>query len=175
MSLASRERRIAWVRGISLFLASALLAINFGMAGLWFGAAASLVYGLLVWFMVSRQASDTGHIWLIGYLLFAALGINLGLSIPLMLGAVVFALAFWDTDFFLRKLNRVRSAQWKAPLENAHLLRLAITLSTGLVISLVGLIFQTDLGLGWAMLIGLVIFISLRLGIGVIHDDTNKG
>ena len=175
MKVTFRDHKIRWLREISLFLASALLAANFGMAGLWIGVIVSLVYGLLAWFMVSRQVSDTGFVWFSGYLLMAALGINLGLFLPMMVGVVVSALAFWDTDSFLRRLNRVHSTQWKAPLENSHLLRLIITLSLGLLLSLAGFIIQTDLSLGWAMLIGLVIIISLRLGIGVIHDDTRNG
>jgi hypothetical protein len=99
----------------------------------------------------------------------AAFGMVGGLPALPLLVAVLASLAYWDLDGFNQRLSRVSSTDATRSLEKSHLRRLIIALSLGLLVSLMALSIRIDLSMAWAILLGLVIVISLRLGIGALQ------
>ena len=89
----------------------------------------------------------------------------------LLLVAVLASLAYWDLEGFHQRLSRVDSTDATHRLEKSHIRRLFIVLGLGLVVSLVALSIRIDLSMVWAILLGLVIVISLRLGIGALQHQ----
>jgi predicted membrane-bound spermidine synthase len=107
--------------------------------------------------------------WLILFVAAAAIGVIVGLSVFPLLIAVLASLAYWDLDGFQQRLSRVDSSDWTHNLEKSHIRRLLIALGLGLAASLIGLLIRTDLSMIWAILLGLVIVVSLRMGIRALQ------
>lgn len=167
MALFSKS---TFLRKFSFFLACFVMALALSMERQWLWVALALGLGVAGWYLLDKirwQAGQAGFIILVGA---AAAGIFLGLPLWLMLPAVVFALGFWDLDAFLYRIARFQSDERIERLRKAHHYRLAVTLLAGVVISLPGLFLRLDLSLGWAILLGLVIFLGIRLGIRAMGE-----
>lgn len=153
----------------SLILAAEALAIAYGIGNLWGWAILMAGLGMLGGFGPASLRLRFGNAWLLFLVIAAANGMMIGLPPLLLVMAVGASLAYWDLDGFNQRLGRVDPSDATRSLEKSHLRRLALALSLGLVVSLAALSIRIDLNLAWAILLGLVIMISLRLGIRALQ------
>jgi hypothetical protein len=75
--------------------------------------------------------------------------------------AVTMVLAAWDLDAFGRRLARFD--QVEGDIEKAHVQRVGLIGTIGLVLGSLPLVWQFDLSLGWALLVAGILVISLIL------------
>lgn len=160
---------IVRLRTFSLLLAASALVIAYGIGELWVWAILIAGLGILGGFGPRSLRTRFGNVWLLIFLIAAANGMMLRLPSALLVIAVVASLAYWDLDGFNQRLSSVEPSDMTRSLEKSHLRRLAFALSLGLAVSLVTLPIQIELGMVWAILLGLVIVISLRLGISALQ------
>ena len=91
----------------------------------------------------------------------AALGAGLGV-LPLgMLVAVIATLIAWDSHRFVLRLGHADHIIDESSLQKIHLRRLAITAGMGLVLGVLALNLELNLGLGWVILMGLIVAVGL--------------
>ena len=155
----------------SLVLAACALVIAYGAGNLWGWAVLIAVLGILGGIGPRSLRIKFGGVWLIVFVIAAANGmINELPALPLVVAAVA-SLAYWDLDGFNQRLGRVEPSEATRSLEQSHLRRLISALSLGLVVSLMALSIRIDFSMAWAILLGLVIVISLRLGIGALQHQ----
>jgi hypothetical protein len=157
-------------RKTSFFLACTFLSLALFMEQQWVWAALALCIGAAVWLLIDRIKWQTGWVAFFIFVAVAATGTYLGFPLWLMLPVVLFALVFWDLDAFLYRLSWFEPNERIQQMEKAHYIRLVMALVAGTVISLPGLFLRLDLSLGWAILLGLVIFLGIRLGIRAMGE-----
>ena len=153
----------------SLILAACALVIAYGIGNLWGWAILIAGLGILGGFGPSSLRVRFNRLWLLGFVIAAVNGILSGLPALLLLVAVLASLAYWDLEGFNQRLSRVDPSDATRSLEKSHIRRLLIALGLGLVASLIGLSIRTDLSIIWAILLGLVIVISLQMGIRALQ------
>lgn len=153
----------------SLVLAACALVIAYGIGNLWGWAILIAGLGILGGFGPRSLRVRFNRLWLLGFVIAAAIGMLSGLPALPLLVAVLASLAYWDLEGFNQRLSRVDPSDATRSLEKSHLRRLILALSLGLVVSLMALLIRIDLSMVWAILLGLVIVISLRLGIGALQ------
>jgi hypothetical protein len=164
MSLIGRAK---W---FSLAIAVILLAAGYALAGIWPGFLAALVLGAIGWFRPRPIRAYTGTVLFFALLGQAALGVLSQVSDPAMLFVSLAALAYWDLDAFVTRLQRVNRGPLTSKLEQVHLVRLLMILGIGLGIGLVGLTVRLQLGLGTAMLLSLIVILGIRFGVMVLQE-----
>ena len=174
---------IPHLRLFSLALAIAALAAGYIWNGIWELAVICIFLGILGWALDSKNrpankkhpaqnsAVKTGPALFLGIVAAAGLGAAIALPVLPMLAAVLAGLAYWDLDGFQERLERVPASEDTRLLEKLHLQRLAWVLGLGLALSLPGLLLDIQLNLGWAILLGLLIVVGIRLGIGFLRQN----
>jgi hypothetical protein len=111
-------------------------------AGIWFGG-----------------GQTTGFVTFVAV---AAYGLHLQVAVVWMLVGLVAALIGWDLARFQRRLDsQVDSPVETSQLKTIHLSRLATVSGLGLLLGAASLALQIDLTLGWAVLLGLLMAVSL--------------
>ena len=91
----------------------------------------------------------------------AVFGVGLGMLPVGMLVALIATLVAWDLHRFLLRLGTADTVIDKSTLQKIHLRRLAITAGVGLVLGVLALNLEFNLGLGWVILMGLIVAVSL--------------
>ncbi len=155
----------------SLVLAACALVIAYGAGNLWGWAILIAGLGILGGFGPRSLRIRFSRLWFVLFVMGAAFGMISGLPAVPLLVAVLASIAYWDLDGFNQRLSRVEASEATRSLERSHLRRLISALSLGLVGSLMALLMRIDLSMAWAILLGLVIVISLRLGIGALQQQ----
>lgn len=166
------------LRLTSFLLACAGLAIGCAVAGFWLWVLACAVLALAGWLLLRQTQTVLGSPVFLVFLVSAAVGLINGLSFWAMLATLIAGLAFWDLDAFYWRLSRVQASDETRLVEKAHGKRLALALAAGGVLSAASLLvelmlssFEQKLSLGWAILLGLLIFISIRYGINALQSN----
>jgi len=165
----------------SLLLACAGMAIGCAVAGLWLWVLAYAVMGLAGWLLLRQTQTVLGSLMFLVFLVSAAAGLINGLSFWAMLATVIAGLAFWDLDAVYWRLSRVQASDETRLVERAHGKRLALALAAGGLLSAASLLvelmlssFEHKLSLGWAILLGMLIFISIRYGINALQVNQEE-
>jgi hypothetical protein len=156
-----------WLFAGFLGLSVIALSLGFLLAGHWAWALLFCILGLVGWLAryPAFYFAPAGNILFAILVTASALGVIAGLSVPLMLAAVTFALGFWDLHALETRLRQAVSSPATATLEKAHLQRLLPILALGFLLALIPLSIQFELSLEWAMALGLLLVVGLRLGI----------
>ena len=167
----------------NLALPAAWLAIGLGwLPGAFSGEDSTGVFPILAaicaavaagaWLGRERLAKAENAGWQRGSLaavvLAAGLGMFTGAARPAMLAGVVAGLAWWDLADFTQRLERFGRPDdpERESLISAHLRRLALALGLGLLLGMAALAASIDLSLEWAMVLGVLAVLLIRVSIG---------
>ena len=161
-----------WVEGASTGLAAAALAVGYAQGGFWGWGVAWVVLGG-VWWLGRRWRAWTGTLAFLIFVLAAVAGLWVDLGGGWMLLGTVAALAAWDLDHFTRRLREGGRVEQEAGLVRAHLRRLAEVSAVGLGLGGVALLARIDLGLGLALLLGLLTVIGLRQFLTALRRESD--
>jgi hypothetical protein len=140
---------------------------------LWIWTLPSLGFATL-WLLGHRR----GLKWIpsLGLLLFiglTAIGLWLTLSTVLMLLGMIAALATWDLDSFLQRLEGAERVDQRNDLERRHLQRLLIVEGAGIFLAFAGLSSDVSFGFGSALLLGLLAIVGLSRTIGFLRRESD--
>jgi hypothetical protein len=91
----------------SLVLAACALVIAYGIGNLWGWAILIAGLGILGGFGPRSLRVRFNRLWLLGFVIAAAIGMLSGLPALPLLVAVLASLAYWDLDGFNQRLSRV--------------------------------------------------------------------
>ena len=155
----------------SLVLAACALMIAYGIENLWGWVLLLAGLGIVGGIGSRRMRTSFSVWWLLLFITAAAYGMIIGLPVLPLVVAVLASLGYWDLDAFDQRLSKVDPSDARRSLEKSHIRRLILALSLGLAVSLVVASIRIDLDLIWAILLGLVIVISLRLGIAALQHQ----
>jgi hypothetical protein len=143
-----------YAAAISTILATLGLALGYAAGQLWAGAALIVVLG--VFWLLGRRGGR-GWVASMGMTCFvgaAALGIWWQLPASAMLAGAVAALAAWDLDDFVQRMQGTDHVVDEDGMARSHLRRLLIVGGVGLLLGGVALGIQIELSFGWALLLG---------------------
>jgi glucose dehydrogenase len=158
----------------SFILACAGMVTGCAVGGRWLWTLAFFVLALAGALLLWKTQAGLGLLMFVVFQVSAVAGVLNGLSYWAMLATMVAGLAFWDLDAFYWRLSQVKACDETRLVERAHRKRLMIALSAGALLGVGGLLFELKLSLGWAILLGLVIFIGFRYGISALHANDEK-
>jgi hypothetical protein len=177
-------RRITYT---AILLASAVLAVSFGWAGIWPLALAAVAAGILWAYAFRRHWEGAASLLLVCFVILAALAVNLAGGRLLAPVAVVASLAAWDLHRFLARLRSgfaedvededadiedaetvVETApedllleQERRELERQHLRRLLVVSGIGLALAWIAEAARFRLALPVALALGLLAILGL--------------
>lgn len=160
------------LRMISLAVATICLVIGFAVSELWEGAVLFLLVGVGGILALRRYASQ------LGTPLFLLMGVGavagaFSDALPgLMLVGFMAALAFWDLDAFYTRMRGFESGEAMPRLKKKYLRRLGVVLALGLAAGLAGLSIRINFTIGWAVLLGAIVVVCLRLALQ--HQIRNR-
>lgn len=153
---------MARVFQLSVALAAASLVAGGLSKGVWQVVVGALALAALWWLTQRREAGWRVHVFGPLFLLGSAVGVLWpGLSPALMLAAVLFSLAAWDLDHYLRRVERLEGVDDSPALQKAHLRRLLLVLALGALLGGVALLAPLRLGFGPAVLLALLAVVGL--------------
>ncbi len=158
---------------ISIILAAFVLALGYGLGGLWTETALVVVVGFL-WLLGRWRGwgwmASVGLTFFVGA---AAVGLWLNVGPGWTLLGVVAALSAWDLDHFVHRLERVGRVEDARYLERRHLERLLIVDGLGLLLGAVALRVKVEFGFGVALLLGLMAVLGLSQVIGFLRRESD--
>ncbi|MEW5957729.1 MAG: hypothetical protein AB1801_08405 [Chloroflexota bacterium] len=142
-------------------LATASLALGYGLGSSWAGSGLIVAGGLLG--LAGRRLNRA---WLPDLGLAAAVGVAAGgmwqdLPAGWMLAGVVAALAAWDLAHWERRRRWAAQVSNETGLQRRHLRQVAMVAGVGLLLGGAALSFELEFGLGWAMGLGLLLIFGL--------------
>jgi hypothetical protein len=159
------ERLLPAVAG----LATVALVVGCGQAGLWVWLPPAAIGGSLWLFGLWRRWRWASLAGFLVYTIAAALGSLLGAIAGWMLVGVGLALAAWDLDSSVRRMQSMQRVDAKDDLERHHLLRLLAVEAAGLPLAGVALGARLELGFGLVLLLGLLAVLGLSQAIGPLR------
>jgi len=159
----------------SIGLATAVLALGYGLGGL--GAGVPLVVALGILWLIG-QSGGRGWASSLGLGLYAgvaAIGLLLDLAAGWMLLGLAGALTAWDLDGFLHRLRSVKrmDAPIRRDLEYRHLRRLLVVDGLGLLLAAVALGIRLKLAFGTVLLVVLLAILGLSRAIGFLSRESH--
>lgn len=158
---------------ISTILATSVLAVSYGLAGVLIGAPLLSALGLL-WLLGQRRgwgwATSVALVLFVGA---AALGLWLDVGAGWMLLGAVAALSAWDLDHFAQRMRTVKQIKGARNLERRHLQRLLTVDGLGLLLGGVALGIEIEVGFGTAFLLGLLAILGLSWAIQPIRRESD--
>jgi len=161
-----------------------VLFISLGLATL----ILTLVYGLNASPALGLVITAFGLLWLIGawldwhwtaslgliiFIGAAAFGIWFELPADWLLLGIVATLASWDLNHFAQRLRAAEDIEGERVLKRAHLQRLFIVASLGLLLGEVTLRVQLSFAFGWAFLLGLLAVLGLSQAIRFLRRESD--
>jgi hypothetical protein len=167
----ARRRMTAWLLPAGTVLAAVVLAMGYGLNGLWGGAAVALVVGV---FWLAGQwcrwewVASVALVLLIGV---AAVGQSGGVGGGWMLAGVVVALVAWDLDRFAWRMRVAGYVEGVDVLERRHLRRLLIVVGAGLLLGAIALNVKIRLGFAVAFLLAFLAVLGLSRVVGFLQRE----
>jgi len=113
----------------------------------------------------------SAYIGFVGLTGMAALSAGLGMSPSGVLVALIATLIAWDLHRFLFRLGSVDHVIDTSNLQRIHLRRLAIVAGVGMLLGILALIIELDLGIGWVILMGLIVALGLSWVVGFVRRN----
>lgn len=143
-------------------LAALALLTGFGLAGLWWGAAATAVVTALWAAGHARRWRWAAPVGLFVLLLVTAIGVVIGLAPGWGIVAVASALAAWEFDYFWRVLDGAKHAERRLRVERRDLLverhrrRVLTVCLAGALLAGAATLIQIQFGFGLALLLAVI-------------------
>jgi hypothetical protein len=141
---------------ISLIISTGCLAAGYLIAGYWMIVPALLLLVISWVFSTKRSPFWLAAISLLGYVILAAVGIVVNLSLALMIIASTIALVNWELIQFKHSTASNSQARSNSALENYHLRSLALAASSGLALALFSSFINLQLPFGVVALLVLI-------------------
>ena len=117
----------------------------------------SLIWVTGLW----RGWAWSAYVGFVGLIGIAALGAGLEISPVGMLVALSATLISWDLHRFLSRLGSADYVIGTSNLQRIHLRQLAVVAGVGLALGILALSIEFNLGLGWVILMGIIVAIGL--------------
>ncbi len=156
---------------ICVCLATAALALGYGLGRAWIGLAPLLIVGSTWsvgrwrgWGWVASPALTT-------FVAMATIGLWIGLGGGWMLVGVVAALSAWDLEHFAQRLQCLGRVEGAHTLERAHLWRLLTVDGLGLALGAVALGLRIRLGFAAAFILGLLAVWGLSRAVRFVRRE----
>jgi hypothetical protein len=160
--------------GYFLLIASLILGYSFGRvddSGLELATLGVALLGVVGSVGIIRRWEGLGTGVFCTGIICAGFGVLHQLPLWTMLSAVLLSLAFWDLEAFTLRLRHVEPHLATRRLEKAHLLRLSTALGLGLILGLAGQFLRVKLSLEWAIGLGILLIVLIRLGISTLRRE----
>ena len=158
---------IALAFSLALGLAAGALTLGYALRESWPGAALIVALGF-AWIAARRRQDWAPSLGLLVFTAMAAFGAWRGAPTAWMLAGIVSALAAWDLDHFARRL-RDAPVDGEAALARAHLRRLLLVSSAGLLAGWFALGVRVELGFAAALALGLLVLVALSRAISLLR------
>jgi hypothetical protein len=154
---------IPLVKNVSLLIACSALVLTF-----WISQDYVLSMTFLIVFVINliadkKYSSFLSSILFIVVICGAAFGITIGGAPSLLLLVCVASIFYWDLDALDKRLKPQKYTELTRAMERSHIYRLLGSLGIGYLIGLVSLSIDIRLSLGWAILLGVVVFAGIFL------------
>lgn len=158
---------------ISLIISTGCLAAGYLIAGYWMIVPALLLLVISWVFSSQRSAFWLAAVSLLGYVILAAVGIIVNLSLVLMIIACTLALVNWELIQFKHSTARNSQARSNSALEKYHQRSLALAASSGLALALFSSFINIQLPFGVVALLVLIAMGFLVYGMRYISINKN--
>ena len=168
-----RASHIFWT---AVALSFAALAVGYGLHGYWPGSLVSLGFAAL-WVLIRRRSirlSWASSLLFVFSTAAAVMGALIGLVPWLMLLAISSAMAAWDLDFFLRRMETADLILDRARLERQHLLKLGAVEGIALTVGTVALLIHLQVGFGMEVFLGALTVALITQAVGFIRRLENS-
>lgn len=145
-----------------ILLAALALLAGFGLAGLWWGAAAAAIVAALWAMGQARKWRWVAPAGLFTLLLITAVGLVVGLAPGWGIVALITALAAWEFDYFRRVLDAPAGDERHVRVEGRDLLvrrhrrRVLTVLLAGALLAGAATVVRIQFGFGLALLLGVI-------------------
>jgi hypothetical protein len=160
---------IGWILPAGTVLAAAVLAVGYGLHGMWQGAAVALATGVLWLVGQRRRWKRVAAVALVIWVGAAAIGLEMGVGGGWMLVGVVAALVAWDLDHFAWRMRVVGRVQDADVLARRHLRRSLAVAALGLFLGAAALSLRIRLGFAVAFLLALLALVGLSRVVGFLR------
>lgn len=154
---------IPLVKNVSFFIACSALALAFWISQYYLLSVIFLIVLVINLIADKKNPSFLGSILFIVVICGTALGIMIGEAPPLLLLVCVTSIFYWDMDALDKRLKLQKSTEITRGMVRAHIYRLLGSLGIGYLIGLVSLFIDIRISLGWAILLGVVVFAGIFL------------
>jgi len=125
------------ILNVSLLISACCLGAGYVLGGYWLIAVISFVATIFWLFTKTRLSFFPVSSLLLIYVVLAAIGVIVNLSIPLMILGCTAALAAWDLTFLGQSMVDNSPYETKVPLERYHLQSLAVAISASLLLTFI--------------------------------------
>ena len=146
---------------VAIGLAALAPALGFTASGLFPWTLLPVAIGLAWWLGRSRGWRWIASPAMVCLVILDAFGMLRAVFPAWMLAGAAAALAAWDLDHFSQRLASAARVERERQWVSAHLRRLGVVAGLGSLLGLIGLSLQIQLGLGWAIALGLLAVVSL--------------
>lgn len=164
------------IRGLSLVglaAAAVILALGYLHTGLWPGAAAALLLGLLGGLAGWRKWDWLQAVVLAGSVLLAATGAFVGLPPLLVVAGGCAALAAWDLAAFAGRLGRAGRVAGREGLVGRHLLRLVAVVGLGFGLTAATLQVRVNLSFEITLLLAVLAILGLSQAVRLLRRTSD--
>lgn len=141
---------------ISIGVATIVLALSYGLGGLWAWVLLIFLVGGLWQYGLWRHWGWVASLALICFVSLAAGGLLQDLAPGWIVLGVVTSLSAWDLHHFAERLRAVECVQNERETKQRHLRRLALVSGLGLLLATAALEIRIRFSLGIAFLLGLL-------------------
>ncbi len=145
----------------AIVIATLSLALSYFFQSAWLGAGLILLSGVL-WLSEARKDLP----WLASVMMLVFFGLGgygawLGYSSGLILIGIIATLAAWDMAYFWQHLQPSSKVEKETALKQAYLNRLGLVVGASFLLGSLALLIQFELNLGWALVVGFIVIITL--------------
>jgi hypothetical protein len=157
---------------VSILISSIMLALAYVLNGFFLLAGLFLILGTMWLLDNRRRRHHLPSLVLIVFTLFCILGYWLQLSMPVLVLALSAAIAAWDMDHFIQRIQAQPPLREFDRLQRHHIKQLVIVIGIGIVIAQTVLLIQITLNFWIIFVIALLVTVSLTRVLMMIRSGS---
>jgi hypothetical protein len=147
---------------VCVLLAAVAFLLAYGLERFWWGAFPAFGLGILGQIGGCKQKwTWIVHIFFAGVIILVTIGVFFGLSLILLLFALLGALAAWDLARFQQRIGDTPISAGIRKIEKRHLGLLGLTLGGGSILTSIVLSIHIQISFGIALAFGVILIIIL--------------
>ncbi len=158
---------------LSLGCATCALTAGYVIGGLWIWALPILGLAALWLFGQRRGLKWVSSLELLLFLGLATIGIWQRLTLGLMLLGIISALAAWDLESFIQRMEGAERVDHRDDLERKYLQRLVIIICSGALFAVAAIGLNVPFSFGSALLLGLLVVVGLSRTIRFMRHESD--